>query len=121
VIHLRLGDTESADQNLHKRMGIDRAMDYVDVIRKGSPTAAITIQVQSKHQNKVDKLMDAGALVSNGGGLREAIAIVAVANLLIGPASTFSWYLGIRTRAKVLAMTGADSENSAGNYSGGRI
>jgi hypothetical protein len=48
-IQLRLGDIESADQNLHKRMGIDRAVDYVDVIRKGSPTAAITIQVQSKH------------------------------------------------------------------------
>jgi hypothetical protein len=46
VIHLRLGDIESADQNLHKRMAIDRAVDYVDVIRKGSPTAAITIQVQ---------------------------------------------------------------------------
>jgi hypothetical protein len=65
--------------------------------------------------------MDAGALVSNGEGLREAIAIVARANLLIGAASTFSWYLGIRTHAKVLEMTGADSENSAGNYSGGRI
>jgi hypothetical protein len=121
VIHLRLGDIESGDQNLHKKMGIDRAMDYVDVIRKGSPSAAMTIQVQSKRQSKVDKLRNAGALVSNGGGLREAIAIVAGANLLIGEASTFSWYLGIRTRAKVLAMTGANSENSAGNYSGGRI
>jgi hypothetical protein len=67
---------------------------------KGARLLRSRYRYKSKHEGKVDKLMDAGALVSNGGGLREATAIVAGANLLIGAASTFSWYLGIRTRAK---------------------
>jgi hypothetical protein len=120
VIHLKLGDIETDDRFLYKTMGIEKAVEYVGVIRKGCPTAAITVLLQTKEQSEVERLMDAGALVANGGGLPEVIAIVQGADLLISAASTFSWYLGIGTRVKVLAMTGA-SDHSAGNYSGGKI